>query len=349
VASHRRTSQPGLAARTSRVTALSAAAAAAAVAAPAAPSAVAQPADQPADVATRVDRLYEQAERATEQYNAAQDRSKRLRREVGTLQDEAARGQGRVNAMRAGLGTLAGAQYRSGGVDPMLALMLSAEPDDYLDKAAALDRIGTRESAQLRELQDAQRGLDQMRSEAADRLAELDRARIALNSRKRTVQSKLAAAQRLVNSLNAAQRAGLAAHLQERASRSGRTMDLHLPDFGPASGRAAMAVAAARSAVGAPYVWGSTGPSGFDCSGLMVFSYRHAGIALPRTSQAQMHAGQRVPLNQVRPGDLIIYRGDASHVGMYVGGGQVVHAPYPGARVRYDPVGMMPISAVTRP
>jgi cell wall-associated NlpC family hydrolase len=62
-----------------------------------------------------------------------------------------------------------------------------------------------------------------------------------------------------------------------------------------------------------------------------------------------MHAGQRVPLNQVRPGDLIIYRGDASHVGMYVGGGQVVHAPYPGARVRYDPVGMMPISAVTRP
>jgi cell wall-associated NlpC family hydrolase len=81
----------------------------------------------------------------------------------------------------------------------------------------------------------------------------------------------------------------------------------------------------------------------------MVFSYRHAGIALPRTSQAQMHAGQRVPLNQARPGDLIIYRGDASHVGMYVGGGQVVHAPYPGARVRYDPVGMMPISAVTRP
>ncbi|MDX6332626.1 MAG: peptidoglycan DL-endopeptidase CwlO, partial [Streptomycetaceae bacterium] len=108
-------------------------------------------------------------------------------------------------------------------------------------------------------------------------------------------------------------------------------------------------VAAARAAVGAPYAWGSTGPSAFDCSGLMVWSYRHAGVALPRTSQAQLGAGQHVPLGQARPGDLVIYRNDASHVGMYVGGGQVVHAPYPGARVRYDPVGMMPIAAVTRP
>jgi cell wall-associated NlpC family hydrolase len=81
----------------------------------------------------------------------------------------------------------------------------------------------------------------------------------------------------------------------------------------------------------------------------MVWSYRHAGVALPRTSQAQLGAGQHVPLDQARPGDLVIYRNDASHVGMYVGGGQVVHAPDPGARVRYDPVGMMPIAAVTRP
>ncbi|WP_459184477.1 C40 family peptidase [Streptomyces sp.] len=349
MASHRRTSQPGIA-RTTRVTALSAAAAAtAAVAGAAAPMAVAQPADTPTDVAGRVDRLYEQAEQATERYNAAQDRSKRLRHEVSTLQDEAARGQERVNRMRAGLGTLAGAQYRGGGVDPTLALMLSADPDDYLDKAAALDRIGNRQAAQLADLKDAQRGLDQKRSEAMLKLDELDRTRQELNARKRAVQSKLATAQRLVNSLSAAQRADLAAHLQNRASRAGRSMDLHLPDFGPASGRAAMAVAAARSAVGSPYAWGSTGPGAFDCSGLMVWSYRHAGIALPRTSQAQMHAGQQVPLDQARPGDLIIYRGDASHVGMYVGGGQVVHAPYPGARVRYDPVGMMPISAVTRP
>jgi cell wall-associated NlpC family hydrolase len=81
----------------------------------------------------------------------------------------------------------------------------------------------------------------------------------------------------------------------------------------------------------------------------MLYAYQQAGVSLPRTSQEQLDAGTRVPLDQARPGDLVIYRGDASHVGMYVGGGQVVHAPYPGARVRYDPVGMMPITAVTRP
>lgn len=81
----------------------------------------------------------------------------------------------------------------------------------------------------------------------------------------------------------------------------------------------------------------------------MVWAYRQAGVGLPRTSQAQLNAGHHVPLGQARPGDLVIYRGDASHVAMYVGDGQVIHAPYPGARVRYDPVAMLPISAVTRP
>ncbi|MGY9068333.1 C40 family peptidase, partial [Streptomyces sp. CAS3] len=103
------------------------------------------------------------------------------------------------------------------------------------------------------------------------------------------------------------------------------------------------------SALGRPYVWGANGPSGFDCSGLMQWSYAHAGIQLPRTSQEQRFAGRRVPLSQARPGDLVVYRSDASHVAMYVGHGQVIHAPHPGAAVRYDPVGMMPISSVTRP
>lgn len=93
---------------------------------------------------------------------------------------------------------------------------------------------------------------------------------------------------------------------------------------------------------------GATGPSAFDCSGLMVWSYRQAGISLPRTSSAQRHAGRQVPLSQAQPGDLVTYRGDASHVAIYAGNGQVIHAPYPGARVRYDPVNMMSHVTVTR-
>ncbi|MGK5630492.1 NlpC/P60 family protein [Streptomyces sp. URMC 123] len=347
MASHRRASQPGQDRTTTRVTVLSAAAATAAAALSAAPPAVADPGDSAASVRATVDRLYEQAERATEKYNAADERTDRLRAAADRLQDRVARGQERVNRMRGALGAVAGAQYRSGGVDPTIALMLSEDPDGYLDKAVTLDRISSRQAGELRSLQEAQRWLEQQRAEARDKLVELERGRAEVARHKKEVERKLGAARRMLNSLTAEQRAELG-----RASREGARPDAALPHMSgsvPSSSRAAAAVAAARQAVGRPYVWGSAGPGGFDCSGLTQWSYRQAGVALPRTSQAQRYAGRQVPLSQAQPGDLVIYRADASHVGMYVGNGQVVHAPYPGANVRYDPVGMMPVSSVTRP
>ncbi|MFJ7964301.1 NlpC/P60 family protein [Streptomyces sp. NPDC096324] len=290
-----------------------------------------------------VDRLYSQAEKATEAYNKADERGDALREQIGTAQDEIARQQERVNTMRDALGSLAGAQYRSGGLDPSLALLFSADPDGYLDQASALDRIGTRQAGELKGLRRALRDLAQERREADGKLAELERSRTAVARNKRVIEGKLAKARHLLNSLPYADRAAY-----DRASRASRG---DLPDLDgsvASSSRAAVAVAAARSALGRPYVWGANGPGGFDCSGLMQWSYEHAGVGLPRTSQAQRFAGRQIPLSQARPGDLVTYRSDASHVGMYVGNGQVIHAPYPGAPVRYDPVGMMPISSVTR-
>ncbi|MFJ4831034.1 NlpC/P60 family protein [Streptomyces sp. NPDC088747] len=295
------------------------------------------------DTRAEVDRLYEQAEKATESYNKADERADSLREEVRVAQDEIARQQERVNTMRDALGSLAGAQYRAGGIDPSLALLFSEDPDDYLDKAAVLDRINARQAGELKDLRSAMRDLAQHREEAAADLAELEKSREAVAKHKRTVERKLARAREMLNALPDSAR-----DAYDRASRSGRA---DLPDLGnaaPASGRAAAAVAAARSALGRPYVWGSNGPGGFDCSGLMQWSYGQAGVGLPRTSQAQRHAGQQVSLSQAKPGDLVAYRDDASHIGMYVGNGQVIHAPYPGAPVRYDPVGMMPVSSVTR-
>ncbi|MEJ1196508.1 MULTISPECIES: NlpC/P60 family protein [unclassified Streptomyces] len=295
------------------------------------------------DRRAEVDRLYTEAEQATEAYNKADARTDALREEVSTAQDSIARQQERINTMRDALGSLAGAQYRSGGIDPSLALLLSADPDDYLDKASVLDRITSHQAGELRELQGAMRDLAQDRAEAGRKLTELEKGRKAVAAHKKTVERKLAKARELLNSLPDGERAAY-----DRGSRSGRT-DLSAPgDAGPVSGRAAAAVAAARSALGKPYVWGANGPTGFDCSGLTQWSYAQAGVGLPRTSQAQSGAGQRVSLAQARPGDLVAYRDDASHIGMYVGDGQVIHAPYPGAPVRYDPVGMMPVSSVTR-
>ncbi|MEV5973598.1 NlpC/P60 family protein [Streptomyces sp. NPDC051921] len=330
--------------RPARVTVLTAAAATAATALGAVP-AHADPGATAQSTRAAVDRLFEEAEQATERYNRADEKADQLRRTVSQAQDSLARGQERINRMRGALGSVAGAQYRSGGIDPALALLLSSDPDSYLDRASVLDRVTARQGAALDELRRELRERAQERAEAGTALAELERSRAEVARHKRTVEGKLAEARRLLASLSAAERAGF-----DRASRSGReSLDEELPplgDLGPS--RAAAAVIAARSAIGRPYVWGAAGPSAFDCSGLMVWSYRQAGIALPRTSQAQRSAGRRIPLSQAQPGDLVTYRSDASHVAIYAGNGQVIHAPYPGARVRYDPVTMMSHVTVTR-
>ncbi|WP_433548026.1 NlpC/P60 family protein [Streptomyces sp. CA-294286] len=341
MASHRRPSQSGLT-QSTRVTVLSAAAATAAAALGATPAG-ADPSGAPTATQATVDRLFEQAEKATEQYNRANERAETLREEVARARDRTARGQERLNRMRGVIGQLAGAQYRSGGMDPAMSLLLSENPDSYLDKAAALDRIGVFHTGRVHALTEAQRRLGQERTEATRKLAELEQNRAVVSRHKRTVEHKLAEARRMLNALPEPERAEF-----DRASRGGRAEMPEMSGAMPASSRAAAAVLAARNAVGKPYVWGANGPSGFDCSGLMQWSYGQAGVSLPRTSQAQRSAGRQVSLDEAQPGDLVTYRDDASHVGMYMGNGQVVHAPYPGAPVRYDPVGMMPISAVTR-
>ncbi|MFD9501544.1 NlpC/P60 family protein [Streptomyces sp. NPDC060035] len=337
--SHRRPTRPGPNSGI-RATVLSAAAAAAAATLGAAPAG-AEPQDTRETTKARVDQLYGEAERATEHFNRARENVGLLRGEVDRAQDAAARAQEGINRMRTALGSMAGAEYRSGGIDPSLALLLSSDPDTFLDRAATLDRLGERRAVLLRKLQHAQRRIAQTRAEATGALAGLERNREAVTRHRRTVEGKLARARQLLHSLPAQDR-----ETPGRASRSAGQEALLPP--GAASPRALAALMAARQALGSPYVWGADGPSSFDCSGLMQWAYAQAGVSLPRTSQAQRYAGRTVPLEAARPGDLVAYRADASHIGMYAGNGQVIHAPYPGAPVRYDPVGMMPVSSVTR-
>jgi peptidoglycan DL-endopeptidase CwlO len=123
--------------------------------------------------------------------------------------------------------------------------------------------------------------------------------------------------------------------LRYRALRRRRRLgELRLP---PPSSRAGIAVRAALSRLGRPYVWGATGPNQFDCSGLVQWSYRQAGINLDRTTYDQINDGVPVPPSQVRPGDLVFPH--SGHVQMAIGNGMVVEAPHAGATVRISPLG----------
>lgn len=335
VASHRR---PKPASRT-RVTVLTATAAAAvALSAQAAQAAPAKPTIK--DAKAKVNALYEQAEQATEKYDAANEKLHSLQRDASSLQDQVARQQQHLNQLRDGLGAIAASQYRSGGIDPSLQLFLSSNPDSYLDQASTMDQLSSLQADSLHQLQDAKRTLDQERAEATTKLAELQATRSELAARKAEAKDKLHQAQQVLNSLTAAQRQEIARQDAIAASRA--SSRVNLGDAPPASQRASAAFAAAQSKIGVPYVYGATGPSSFDCSGFTSWAYAQAGVSIPRTSQEQANAGTRIySMSQLKVGDLVIFYGDYHHVGLYAGNGMVLHAPKPGAYVRYESIGDM--------
>ncbi|HEY9418243.1 MAG TPA: NlpC/P60 family protein [Pseudonocardia sp.] len=128
------------------------------------------------------------------------------------------------------------------------------------------------------------------------------------------------------------------------ASRPGPT-GLVMP---PAPSKGGAALKAAMGAMGTPYHWGGTGRGGFDCSGLAQWAYRKAGVSLPRSSRAQSGVGTLVSRADLRPGDLVFFYRPVSHVGIYVGNGNVVHAPESGDVVKVSPISRMPFAGARR-
>ena len=337
MASHRRPKQPS---RT-RVTVLTATAAAAV--AVTAQSAQADPNPSKSEVKAKVDKLYEEASAATEKYNGAKEKADKLEKQTERLRDSVARGQSELNKLRNGLGAMATAQYRSGAVDPSMQLFLSSDPDQYLSRAATLDQLSGKQAVELKQIQDKQRALAQQRKEAKGKLDQLESTRKELGKKKKDIQGKLGKARSLLNELTAEERRQIAEE-ENRASRdAGDRADLGSDDEAtPAPGRASSAYAAAQGKIGSPYVWSASGPNSFDCSGLTSWAFKQAGISIPRVSQEQANIGTRVSQGQLVPGDLVFFYNDLHHVGFYAGNGQILHAPKPGANVRYESINNMP-------
>ncbi|MDN3265122.1 NlpC/P60 family protein [Streptomyces sp. CSDS2] len=313
----------------------------------------AAPQPTPSQVKARVAALYREAEAATEKYNGTKEEADAAQRRLSALQDETARRQQRLNAARNALGSIAAAQYRDGAIDPAWQLALSSDPDRYLNGAALAERAGDRQAAAVSRVRRQLREIERLRGAARVEVKSLRSRQAELRRHKKTVTGKLDEARRLLARLSPRQRDELtgADSPAERASRSAADPREPLERAGsvPApGGRAAVAVAYAYGKLGSPYVWGATGPNAFDCSGLVQAAYRAAGLSLPRTSYAQIDAGRRVSRSELRPGDLVFFYPGISHVGIYVGGGRMIHAPNPSAPVRLDPIDQMPFAGATR-
>lgn len=332
----------------------------AAFAAPAPPAPAAGSAHEPLTTAqlesvrAHIDELYQKAGRATDAFNAAEERRADQAEQVDLLSTRVAKGEQRLTDLRDRLAAAAVAQYRSGGAGLSVGqrLLLSDDPQDFLD-TSELARQGQRGSTLLLDQLDAtQKKLDADKKDAAALLERLEKSRAKKDSARKEVKKQIKAAELLESQLEKKEKERLR-KLEEAAARKAQAGWVDTGALkglgGAASTQGAKALAYASAQLGKPYVWGAEGPASFDCSGLTSQAWQAAGRPIPRTSQEQWKQLKHVAVASMRPGDLIIYHADASHVGMYVGGGRIIHAPRPGRTVTVAGAGSMQILGVVRP
>ncbi|WP_121749179.1 C40 family peptidase [Streptomyces sp. E2N166] len=305
-----------------------------------------------AELLTDLQRLYREAEKATETFNGTEERLKEQRAEVKRLDAELARTRLSLHDSRGAAGRLARQQYRdSGHLSPYLRLLLARDPRHALDQGHVLGQLA-RERA---DTVDRLTGVEKKAGELAGRAREaLDQQAVLAKRQEEErddVRERLQAVEELLASLTPEQLAALAefeksgiAEEQERFMASGALGDDARP-----SAEGDRAVRFVVEQLGKPYEWGAEGPASYDCSGLTSVAWDRAGTPIPRTSQEQWARLEHVPLGELRPGDLVVYFPEATHVAMYLGDGMVVQAPRPGAEVKVSPIAANPVLGAVRP
>ncbi|HEU5357337.1 MAG TPA: NlpC/P60 family protein [Actinocrinis sp.] len=296
------------------------------------------------EVQAQVKTLQAQAEAATNQYDAAAEQLAGLQKQVDQIQGQATAAQSAMNTLLGTLGPLAAAQYRTGSVDPALSLMLSQNPDQYLRKALAVNRLGQSEAMTLKSLKAERAQLTVLKKQAADRLAQLQQTENQAGALKAQILAKNRQAQALLSSLTFAQQQQVAP-----GTVNWNITAAQIAALPQVTGRAGIAVAFAKSKIGIYYQWGGEGNPGYDCSGLTQSAWAAAGVSVGRTTYDQVTDGYAVAplLSNLQPGDLIFYENN-EHMAIYVGNGIVVHAPTTGQQIQYAPWNMLPIDAVRR-
>jgi cell wall-associated NlpC family hydrolase len=308
----------------------------------AAPSGADPVVKNPDQLLARYSSLARESEKASEAMHNAQIDLDRRQAEVraadtavASADKQLAALQVRLETLQSRVDTLVRASYRGARVNRLYAVLVSDSPQSLLDQMSGLEMLSRQTSSDIRAYRTASAQATQAkataqkaRDTAAKAVAAVDATRAGLQTKQTDLQLNIAQVKAVYESLTGKQLAAL------------RGPDIA---FDPAlipKGTApwVVAVQAALTRIGDPYVWGATGPAQFDCSGLMVWAYKQAGETLPRSSEAQLAGGTPVDRKDLRPGDLIIYYDDASHVGMYVGNGYVVHASTFGVPVKVVPI-----------
>ncbi|EHK85060.1 NlpC/P60 family protein [Saccharomonospora azurea] len=305
-----------------------------AVPAPQQPQSTSEALEKYRELATKAQKLNEEylsakqeladKKKELEKYDKTLEKAKKA--EKGARKDE--------EVFRKEVDRFAGASFTSGAqLSKLSALLTGDSPQHFLDRSSAIDLLATDKNRALQAL----RGAVDKAEESRDKAAE---------ARQKAKEAKDKAAKIAADLKDRKEK--LDEQIEEVKAQAGLLSDAdkaQQQDTGPDPGKvtapgaaAQVAVDAALSQRGKPYAWGATGPNSYDCSGLTQWAYAQAGISIPRNSGAQSGFGTPIPRSQLQPGDLVFFGSPVYHVGIYIGGGNMVHAPTTGDVVKVAPI-----------
>jgi peptidoglycan DL-endopeptidase CwlO len=306
----------------------------------------------PEELDAAKDRLLElerDFELVVERYNLVNERLTRIQQEIAVVSDEVTTIEKRMAAKEDAAVAVAVTLYKNGQAGT-LETVLSAE--SIAEMESRLTYLNESEKAQAELFE----GLAADRTELNGKIAELEEAeekaaatRTQLADLRGEIEAKVANQEDEIARLNraieraearqrareeAAERAAAAAAVAATPQAPAPPSDTNIPKVTATNANAQAAVDAALSQVGKPYQWGAAGPNSYDCSGLTMWAWGQAGVSLPHNSGQQYSVTTRVAQGDLQPGDLLFFGSPIHHVGMYIGGGRMVEAPYTGASVR---------------
>jgi peptidoglycan DL-endopeptidase CwlO len=312
-----------------------------AMAAPRAPRA---PKPTVSQVQAKLDKLNAKADKLDNQYDQVKEQLKSANQRLKVVNREAARYQKQFAAMRTEISRIATQAYMQGSLNSSVALLTSGNPQQILDQSSVLLELDSANKAELDQFLAAAHHLTSTQQAAEHTKAGIASLKADLAKRKATLDKLIGQQKTLLSKLTPVQSSPPSGGLKYT---------------GPTGTQAEEAVQYVYAQVGCPYVFGGNGPcnSGFDCSGLMQQAWGHAGVSIPRVSNDQIADLPQVdlapgdPTKYLQPGDILGFAGN-SHVGMYVGGGEMIDAPHTGLNVEKVPLSgwyLSELDAAVRP
>lgn len=302
-----------------------------------APATAANADPSPAQLQQQIDQSSDALEKIVENYNGINEKLTATQAAADDLNTKMAPLQSNLDSAYANVGQIAVRAYKGGGVSPAAVLLADGSTQGLLDQLSSLNHIARAQQQEIDNYARQKQDYDGQKKKLDDLLNQQRADQKTLADQKVKIESDLA-------KLTEMQRKAAAAQPRTttpKTTNGGGSAPAPPPPAAPnIGGGAGAAVSFAFSVLGRPYIYAASGPNGYDCSGLTQAAWSRGGKSLPHNAAMQWNQTTHISAGQLQPGDLVFYSG-LGHVALYIGGGEVIHAPRPGSSVTRASVNMM--------